>query len=59
MKGVNPRFILRQWVLEEVIADIEKAGWENVGQARQALARVLDVSLHWPTYHRIWMLMDL
>ena len=44
MKAVNPRFVLRQWVLEEVISDVEKAGWENVSLAREALARVLDVS---------------
>ena len=44
MEGVNPRFVLRQWVLEELIADMEKAGTENIQEARVKLARVLDVS---------------
>lgn len=45
MLGANPRFVLRQWVLEELIADLEKAGTENIQEARRKLARVLDVSL--------------
>ena len=44
MKAVNPRFVLRQWVLEEVIGDIEKAGEDDLSVARKVLARVLDVS---------------
>lgn len=44
MQSANPRFVLRQWVLEELIADLEKAGMENIQEARRKLARVLDVS---------------
>ncbi|ORX35615.1 hypothetical protein BD324DRAFT_652165 [Kockovaella imperatae] len=44
MKKVNPRFVLRQWVLEEVISDIEKAGLEDLVSARKSLARVLDLA---------------
>ena len=44
MKSVNPRFILRQWILEEVIAEMEEAGLEDIPRARRALARVLHVS---------------
>lgn len=46
MKKVNPRFVLRQWVLEETIATMEKvikAG--EVDKAKEVLARVLDVSV--------------
>ena len=39
MNGVNPRFVLRQWVLEEVIAKVEK---DAVG-GRRILAKVLEV----------------
>lgn len=45
MRAANPRFILRQWVLEEVIKKMEEAlKQDNVPAARTALARVLDVS---------------
>ena len=40
MKRVNPRFVLRQWVLEELIAEMEK----DMKTARTKLARVLEVS---------------
>jgi uncharacterized protein YdiU (UPF0061 family) len=46
MDAVNPRFVLRQWVLEELIADLESAGTEDIQGARRKLARVLDVSGH-------------
>jgi len=39
MNGVNPRFVLRQWVLEEVIAKVEK----DAVSGRRVLAKVLKV----------------
>jgi len=39
MNGVNPRFVLRQWVLEEVIAKVEKDAFSG----RRILAKVLKV----------------
>lgn len=39
MKGANPRFVLRQWVLEEVIAHVEK----DVVSGSRVLAKVLKV----------------
>lgn len=39
MLGANPRFILRQWVLEEVIMKVEK-DWKT---GRRVLAKVLEV----------------
>jgi serine/tyrosine/threonine adenylyltransferase len=39
MKGANPRFVLRQWVLEEAIAKVEK---DTVSGSR-VLAKVLKV----------------
>jgi uncharacterized protein YdiU (UPF0061 family) len=39
MNGVNPRFVLRQWVLEEVIAKVEK----DAVSGRRILAKVLKV----------------
>jgi uncharacterized protein YdiU (UPF0061 family) len=39
MNGVNPRFVLRQWVLEEVIAKVEK---DSVS-GKRILAKVLKV----------------
>jgi serine/tyrosine/threonine adenylyltransferase len=39
MNGVNPRFVLRQWVLEELIAKVEK---DTVSGSR-VLAKVLEV----------------
>lgn len=45
MKRTNPRFVLRQWVLEETISKMENAIKDGqVDQAREVLARVLDVS---------------
>ena len=46
MEGVNPRFVLRQWVLEELIAQLEGTGVEGIEEGRAKLARVLDVSGH-------------
>ena len=40
MDGVNPRFVLRQWVLEEVIEKVEK----DAVSGRRVLAKVLKVS---------------
>jgi uncharacterized protein YdiU (UPF0061 family) len=40
MKNVNPRFVLRQWVLEEVIATVDK---DNIA-GRAALMKTLEVS---------------
>lgn len=37
MNGVNPRFVLRQWLLEEVIAKVEK----DAMNGRRILAKVL------------------
>lgn len=42
MDEVNPRFILRQWVLEEVITKVE----EDSVSGRRILAKVLKVRLH-------------
>lgn len=39
MKGANPRFVLRQWVLEEVIAKVEK----DAVSGSKVLAKVLKV----------------
>jgi len=44
MDGVNPRFVLRQWVLEEVIAKVEK----DAVSGRRILAKVLEVRLRNP-----------
>jgi hypothetical protein len=50
MARTNPRFVLRQWVLEELIAELtalgvgDTAGEEEYAEARRRLARVLDVS---------------
>jgi uncharacterized protein YdiU (UPF0061 family) len=38
--GANPRFILRQWILEEVIAKVEA----DPVSGRMILAKVLEVS---------------
>ena len=38
-KGANPRFILRQWVLEEVIANVEK----DYDSGKRLLAKVMHV----------------
>jgi uncharacterized protein YdiU (UPF0061 family) len=39
----NPNFILRQWVLEELIGKLESTGTERLEEGRKELARVLDV----------------
>ena len=39
----NPAFVLRQWVLEELISKLEKTGVEGIEEGRKELARVLDV----------------
>lgn len=45
MQEANPRFILRQWVLEDTIKKMDDALKEdNVPEARRVLQRVLDVS---------------
>jgi uncharacterized protein YdiU (UPF0061 family) len=41
MKLVNPRFVLRQWILEEVIAKCEEG---DITQSRDILAKMLEVS---------------
>lgn len=41
MRGVNPRFVLRQWVLEEVIAVVDK---DNMA-GRGVLSKTLEVSV--------------
>lgn len=53
-KRHNPRFVLRQWVLEEVIASLVKdadavsegsrAGWESPSKGRQVLNKVLEMA---------------
>ena len=40
MKSVNPRFILRQWVLEDVIGQVEA----DPNSGKRVLAKVLQVS---------------
>lgn len=47
MLTVNPRFVLRQWVLEELISQLEAVDLENeesLAEGRRRLAKVLDVS---------------
>jgi uncharacterized protein YdiU (UPF0061 family) len=46
MNRVNPRFVLRQWVLEEVIAKVEK----DAVSGSRVLAKVLKVSCRHPWY---------
>lgn len=43
MLRVNPKFILRQWVLEELIGKLESTGTDRIEEGRRELARVLDV----------------
>ncbi|QRV75193.1 hypothetical protein RhiJN_03208 [Ceratobasidium sp. AG-Ba] len=40
MRAVNPRFVLRQWVLEELIAGLD----ENIDKGRSALVKALDMT---------------
>jgi len=44
MKGVNPRFVLRQWLLEEVIGRVEG----DAEKGKRVLAKVMQVSLRFP-----------
>ena len=39
-KRANPRFVLRQWVLEEVIKNVEK----DTGSGKRVLGKILQVS---------------
>ena len=39
MKGVNPRFVLRQWLLEEVIKKVEM----DSDSGKRVLAKVMHV----------------
>jgi hypothetical protein len=41
----NPAFVLRQWVLEELISKLEETGVDGIEEGRKELARVLDVRL--------------
>jgi len=41
----NPAFVLRQWVLEELISKLEETGVDGIEEGRRELARVLDVRL--------------
>jgi uncharacterized protein YdiU (UPF0061 family) len=43
MRGANPRFVLRQWVLEEVIKKVE-GDWKT---GRRVLAKVLEVRVYY------------
>ncbi|KAL1411379.1 hypothetical protein Q8F55_002335 [Vanrija albida] len=45
MRAVNPRFVLRQWLLEETIKNVDdKLKANDVPGARKTLARVLDLA---------------
>ena len=46
-KGANPRFVLRQWLLEEVIAKVEM----DSESGKRLLAKVLHVSLGFIFFH--------
>lgn len=43
MKRANPKFILRQWVLEELITKLEDTGVDRIEEGRRELAKLLDV----------------
>ena len=47
MRGANPRFVLRQWVLEEVIKKVEE-DWKT---GRRVLAKALEVRAEY-----VWLL---
>ena len=49
MRGANPRFVLRQWVLEEIIRNVER----DVHCGKRLLAKVLQVSS--PAFMRLQM----
>ncbi|KAL5486061.1 hypothetical protein ACEPAI_7105 [Sanghuangporus weigelae] len=42
MRRVNPRFVLRQWVLEEIIKRVQ----EDVPSGRRALAKMHEMAIH-------------
>ncbi|KAK4686549.1 hypothetical protein P7C73_g3579, partial [Tremellales sp. Uapishka_1] len=46
MDGVNPRFVLRQWVLEEVIERLEDEIMSEgvVGKGKNVLAKIMEMS---------------
>ncbi|ORY26317.1 hypothetical protein BCR39DRAFT_258354 [Naematelia encephala] len=44
MDRVNPRFVLRQWVLEETISELEDQGVDGIQQGRKVLSKILDMS---------------
>jgi uncharacterized protein YdiU (UPF0061 family) len=41
MKAANPRFVLRQWVLEDVIGKCEQ---NDLQRSREVLGKILEVS---------------
>jgi uncharacterized protein YdiU (UPF0061 family) len=53
MKRVNPRFVLRQWVLEETIAELERTDADGIKEGRQRLAKILDVSARFPKLNMV------
>lgn len=46
MKNVNPRFVLRQWLLEEVIGKVER----DSDSGKRVLAKVMHVSYNRSNY---------
>ena len=50
MRRANPRFVLRQWVLEEIIIRVE----EDPSSGKRALAKVHEVSQPTTTYCGIY-----
>jgi uncharacterized protein YdiU (UPF0061 family) len=47
----NPRFVLRQWVLEEVIAKVEA----DAQNGRHVLAKVMQVRVRYMSVHHWWL----
>ncbi len=47
-RAVNPRFVLRQWVLEEVIKKVE----QDADSGKRVLRKVLQVCIHTCVFHR-------
>ena len=47
MREANPRFVLRQWVLEEVIKKVDE-DWES---GKMVLAKVLEVRISCSIFH--------
>lgn len=55
MKNVNPRFVLRQWLLEEVIGKVER----DSDSGKRVLAKVMHVSyIHTPRMKEIFIFCD-